>query len=131
MYECTEYGFSMKRNNACRGCLYNMQKWLAFILIPMLVSQESRVRICDFLTPYALFITLLVLMLSFQFCFLSHLGQFLSDLSGYIMFTFLEGFLDFSLGRDEFFFLLLLLFLLYLILYCKRKKRTNIDSSKP
>lgn len=52
LYECVGYGFPIKGNNACKG--YHMgcvQKLVAFNLIPVLVSQGSRVKICDFLTP--------------------------------------------------------------------------------
>lgn len=105
-YECVGYVFSIKWNNACKGYHVGcVQKLVAFILIPVLVSQGSRPKICDFPTPV---VSLLFswLWLSFHFCYSECLEQFLSYFSVCQIFTFLEGCLDFSLGRGKFLLLL-------------------------
>lgn len=75
--------------------------------------------------PYSLcslFITLLTLVLSFHFRFSYCLGQFLSYFSVCQMFTFLEGFLDFYLGRGKFFVLVFASLPTLFNLLLKRKK---------
>lgn len=48
----------MKGKNACQGQHVGcVQKMIAFMLIPVLVSPGSGVKICDFLTPSSLLLS--------------------------------------------------------------------------
>lgn len=106
-----------------QGLAYGMSSEAGFALIPVLISQGSGVKTCAFLAPCAVFSYSFDLGLSVYFRHSDHLRQFLSYFPVCQMFTFLEGFLDFSSGRGEFFLSLCLSSVFNLLLLKEKKNR--------